>query len=108
MSTHEVTVEIRQWGYFTFAAYVFDGDPYGRFVGTATTRCEAAALGSRLRSVAGKSCGATESARVDARVEHPSVKGLREAGRSRSVPTTRVARPTTASPSARPERSAVL
>lgn len=38
-------VQVRQWSDHCFAAYVFDGDPYGTFVGTESTREDARALG---------------------------------------------------------------
>ena len=36
--------EARQWGFWTFAAYLDDGTWFGEFVGTADTRREAEAL----------------------------------------------------------------
>lgn len=38
------TPDVRQWSDHVFATYVPDGTPYGRFVGTASTREDAAAL----------------------------------------------------------------
>lgn len=40
-------VAVRQWGPRCFAAYVFDGDPFGTFVGTAGSRSAATQLGRR-------------------------------------------------------------
>lgn len=38
-------VEVRQWSDNCFAAYVFDGDRFGTFVGTESTRDAARLLG---------------------------------------------------------------
>ncbi len=56
-SGKRVRVETRQWSDHCFAAYVFDGDRYGRFVGTEHTRDEARDLGE-------KRWGATDPAGV--------------------------------------------
>lgn len=50
-------VEVRQWSDHVFAAYVFDGDPYGTFVGTESTRDVARELGESR-------CGTTVAAGV--------------------------------------------
>ena len=41
-------VQVRQWGYLTFAAYAFDEDPLGRLVDTAQTRAEAQRRGEAI------------------------------------------------------------
>lgn len=58
--TRLMTVEVRQWSRRCFAAYVFDGDRFGRFVGTESSRSAANVLGNRSLFDTENRCGVTE------------------------------------------------
>lgn len=70
-------VEVRSWSEVCHAAYVFDGDPLGRFVGTAATRPAALRLGRKVLREFGESpLAPTVSGRVSDLSEHACVGEL--------------------------------
>jgi hypothetical protein len=76
-------VEVRQWSDHCFAAYVFDGDPLGRFVGTDTTRERAHRLGRSLIGESASRCGVSGSGRVSGVSEQACVGESGDAQRER-------------------------